>query len=221
MKEQYDHSKDAYGRIKHSLGFFYYLQGGLDSFCGIYSLINALNYFHWKNNKEILDKISEDNFELFLIIKNDILKRKFQNKFGESGFFGGDGLYGSSLIELANIYFKIEGAETNFKENSRPVKYHFRDESLFKDNLKKFCCLVWITEYVEEGFGKMEHWIVTIPEGYVLDSLRGITRWNLSSIGKMEITREFNPGCDPEFKIGSSEVKHVHSVIALGSIGNI
>lgn len=211
-----DFSKDAHGRIQHKNGFIYYTQGGLDCYCGVYCIVNAINFLKFEESKSIEnDIISKEHFKLFHSIRKHIIENDFvYDGIMGIGEFGGEGMFGSSVAAIASKFLITDPSQQYYKEDRRRRKAHFFDDKSV-NYLRASTCLVWIEE--ENDTFTDGHWIVTTPSGLAIDSLRGITGWRLAEEQRkeyFEIEREFINYCgNPDFISGATKVKHVHCVI--------
>jgi hypothetical protein len=79
-----------------------YHQGGLDTYCRLYAILNLINFLKFKESASNHDFIGTDEFKEF---KGLIKKKSFQ-RFFPTYPFGGNGIEGEMLSEALNLVFK-------------------------------------------------------------------------------------------------------------------
>jgi hypothetical protein len=79
-----------------------YHQGGLDTYCGFYAILNLINFLQFKERTSDHDFIGANEFTEFLAL----IRKRFFQRFFPTDPFGGEGIEAKPLSELLNLVLK-------------------------------------------------------------------------------------------------------------------
>ncbi len=200
-----------------------YHQGGLDSYCGFYAILNLVNFLKFKQSTESGDFIGAAEFEAF---------RRF---IGSGGFracfpaspFGDMGPDGPMLVEALSstlLQFNLRGEPTIEEDRFLdPYDETYQDRFFRYGTEKPFASEKQVNEVLglavvkEDEFDDVGHWVVFVGknhltdtgitcenewDGIVLDSDRGYERWRVgedsdTSLPRISIRRDKDDTATP------------------------
>ena len=175
-----------------------YHQGGFDTYCGLYSILNLVNFLKLKKCASNEDFIGADDFREF----KRFIETGALDKFFPQWPFGGDGLEPSALVGVlshALAYFTVGGriiveddhsiAADDTSKWDRWFRYGAEIPFVSKEMAEAALGLACV---LEDKYDKLGHWVVLVGknhlkgtsikcepdwDGVVLDSDRGYERW--------------------------------------------
>ena len=174
-----------------------YHQGGLDTYCGLYAILNLINFLKFKESASNQDFIGANKFKEFIGLIN---KKTFQ-QFFPSYPFGGKGMDElSELLTLAFKHFHLV-AKAIVEEDLSVSARSKRQQGWFRIGTEKpFVSpklpddVLGIAAVMEDADDKLQHWVVLVGNnhligtdiegpskgnGIVLDSDRGYKFWKI------------------------------------------
>ena len=176
-----------------------YHQGGLDTYCGFYAILNLINFLKFKESASDHDFIGANEFTELLAL----IRKRFFQRFFPTYPFGGEGIEAEPLSELLNLVLKHFhlGAKAAVQEdlsisvNSRRQQGWFRigaEELFLSPNSADD--VLGIAAVMEDENDELCHWVVLVGKnhlegtridcpndwnGIVLDSDRGYKVWKI------------------------------------------
>lgn len=188
-----------------------YHQGGLDTYCGFYSVLNLINFLYFKRSLGAAnagDFIGAKNFSNF---KRLIVTGAFDGFFPERPF-GDEGLDTQPLKDVLsrtlshfkiNAWLEIEEDESTYLGDQRQDKFWFRigaEKPFVKPNSPNH--VLGIAAVMEDKKDDLGHWVVLVGRdhlngtnigcengwnGVVLDSDRGYKFWKIVNYGSPQL----------------------------------
>jgi hypothetical protein len=175
-----------------------YHQGGLDTYCGLYAVLNLINFLKFKESASNHDFIGANKFEKFIGL---IEKPFFQEIFSKYPF-GGKGIQ-KGLSEVLNLAFKHFhlGAKATVKEDLSISAKSKRQQNGFRIGAEEPFVppnsaddVLGVAAVMEDKNDNLQHWVVFVGKshltgtdiecannwnGVVLDSDRGYKFWKI------------------------------------------
>jgi hypothetical protein len=214
-----------------------YHQGGLDTYCAFYAVLNLVNFLKFKEDTEKGDFIGADEFKEF---------RLFINAGGLTGYFpesplGDEGLRAPMLIGVlsgAFEHFRLRcSAVIQDDPSVDPMDKSHWDKFFRYGTEKPFSSPQMVDQVLglavvkEDDKDHLGHWVVLVGkshlkgtailcedhwDGIVLDSDRGYERWRVATEGKTKLPRVFiRRGAET----GELPIDWIYSFISVSQVG--
>jgi hypothetical protein len=175
-----------------------YHQGGLDTYCGLYAILNLINFLKFKESASNHDFIGANEFKEF----NGLIKKQSFQQFFPTYPFGGYGIQDelSEVLKLAFKHVRL-AAKATVKEDLSISANSKRQQGWFRIGAEKpFISpnspddVLGIAAVMEDEDDKLQHWVVLVGKyhlsgtdieclsnwnGIVLDSDRGYKFWKI------------------------------------------
>ena len=175
-----------------------YHQGGLDTYCGLYAILNLINFLKFKESASNQDFIGANKFKEFI----GLIKKKTFQQFFPCYPFGGEGIQDelSEVLKLAFKHFHL-AAKATVEEDLSVSAGSKRQQGGFRIGAEKPFVppnlpddVLGIAAVMEEADDKLQHWVALVGRnhlrgtdikclsnwnGIVLDSDRGYKFWKI------------------------------------------
>jgi len=201
-----------------------YHQGGLDTYCGFYSVLNLINFLHWRNNPnadEPGDFIgAAGDGQPFEKFRGLVGNKEFCNIFHALEPFGGEGIEAPALydaLKLARDHFHFEFKAHIAEDLEVGIEAEKQNEFWFRIGAERpfvdhATDVLGIAAVKEDEDDELLHWVVVVGKnhleatdiecgnywnGVVLDSCRGYKFWkceHANGLPRLRIKRDNEPG---------------------------